>query len=186
MWRCSQSAKWPGLGEECVFVSKVVSHFLSSVPCAHYSVSCKQIISHRSVTQEIYKWAEAAWWYTWSLCAHTLRGAPPVASLRDVYLKTAHAVNRLHPFFPLPRHLIQEKTVSEDIFHTLSVIFLAALGCVGRDPSVISSQGSFSCCQLPQQRPDGPLWGLLRRRTRQPRRLITVWPAILTANITEL
>ncbi len=113
-------------------------------------------------------------------------GIPPAGSLADVYLKTAHAAKRPLPIFPLPRHLIQEKTVSVDIFHTLSGIFLADWDCMGRDPSVTFSHGSFSCCQLPQQRPDGPLRGLLRGLTRQPQQLITVWPAILTANNAEL
>lgn len=57
-----------------------------------------------------------------------LMGIPPACVLvpfKDVCLKTAHAAKRLLPIFPLPRNLIQEKTVSLDIFHTLSVIFLA-------------------------------------------------------------
>lgn len=113
-------------------------------------------------------------------------GIPPAGSLIDVYLKSAPAAKRPLPIFPLPRHLIQEKTVSVDIFHTLSGIFLADRDCVGRDPSLTLSHGSFSCCQLPQQRPDGPLRGPLRGLTRRPRQLITVWPASLTANNAEL
>jgi len=86
-------------------------------------------------------------------------GIPPAGFLTDVYLKTANTAKKPFPIFPLPSHLIQEKTVSEDIFHTLSGIFLADFYCVGRYPSVIFSHGSFSCSQPPHQRPDGPLWG---------------------------
>lgn len=45
--------------------------------------------------------------------------------------------------------------------------FPGRLGLRGQRP--ISHILTWLCCQLPQQRPDGPLWGLLRRLTRQPR-----------------
>lgn len=37
--------------------------------------------------------------------------------------------------------------------------------------------GAFSYCQLPQQRPNGPVQGLLRGPAEGPWQLISVWPA---------
>lgn len=103
---------------------------------SHYSVSCKQIVSHHTVTE----------------CAHINRNSS-ARSLTDVYLTGSHAAKSPLPIFPLPHHLIQEKTVWLDIFHTLSGIFLAYRERVGRDPSVNLSHGPFSCCQRSHRDP---------------------------------
>lgn len=48
-------------------------------------------------------------------------------------------------------HQIQEKTLPDYIFHTLSVTLLADWDCVGAGPLVVFSDGSFACVQLPDR-----------------------------------
>ncbi len=143
-----------------LFLFQVASHFLSAVFEEHLNIpypvnkSFPCTVLRMRQTNSLRRLDNT---HSHSVYVQTLMGIPPAGSFTDSYLRAAHAANRPLPIFPLPHHLIQEKPVPVDIFHTLSSIFLADWDCVGRDPSVIFSHGSFSYCQLPQQRPDGPV-----------------------------
>lgn len=112
----------------CIIIKLFIAQAV--VPCAHYSASCKQITSHHSVN----KWAQMTWQYV-----AILMGTPPADSLRDVYLKTP-CWSGYFPFSHRPSPWTRKKT--EEIFHTLRVIFLTDCDCVGRDPAAIFSHGS--------------------------------------------
>jgi len=97
------------------------------------SISCKQTISHRSVTHEMQKWAAVTWYCKYREC---MMGIQSASYFTDVYLITAHAAKELLPIFPLPCHLIQEKILLQDIFHTWSGIFPACWFWVGGDAAL--------------------------------------------------
>lgn len=81
---------------------------------------------------------------TRNVYAHGVMGTPPAGSLRDVYLESAHSAKGPLPIFPLPRHLIQEKTLWVDIFHTLRVIFLADWAAIHQSYSRMALSAAFS------------------------------------------
>lgn len=126
---------------------------------------------------------------TESVHAHALMRAPAARPLKRMFIRQRRTQPTGHfPFSHCPVTWSREnKRPCRRTFFTLRAPFSWPAGDgVGRDPSVMFSHGSFSCHQPPQQRPDGPVWGLLGRLTRQPRQLITVWPAIPAANIAVL
>ena len=90
---------------------------------SHYSVSCKQIISHHSV---IRGWGDFMI-QTQSVYAHALMGIPPAGSLTDVYLRTAHAANRLLPISHCPTTW-SRKRLCRRTFFTLWAAFSWQIG----------------------------------------------------------
>lgn len=99
-----------------------------------------------------------------------------ITPAEDVYLKSAHKAKTLLPIFPLPRHLIREDCVYGHFSH-FNRHFPGRLSLRGQRSISHILTGAFSYCQLPQQRPNGPVQGLLRGPAEGPWRLISVWPA---------
>lgn len=82
----------------------------------------------------------------------------------DVYLKSAHKAKTLLPIFPLPPDPGKDCVYGH--FSHFNRHFPGRLSLRGQRSISHILTGAFSYCQLPQQRPNGPVQGLLRGRPR--------------------